>query len=150
MAAPPMFRFDGGCHCGAITVRFLSSRPAHELVLRADQCSFCRKHHAAVLSDPDGLLEISFSKQAGAPYRFGLHITDFHVCGRCGVFVAASWSDAQQRRGVVNIHALTDRASLSQAPLPVDFDGEGLDQREARRRVGWTPARLGRHSDRAG
>ena len=148
MTAATLFPLEGGCHCGAGKIRFVSSRPPHALVPRADQCSFCRKHNAAVVSDPDGQLEILISQQAGAPYRFGLHITDFHICGHCGVFVAASWSDAQQRRGVVNIHALVDRASLSHAQVAVDFDGEDIAAREARRRRHWTPARVLHQPDR--
>ena len=137
---------DGGCHCGAIRVRFLPRCPVDSLVPRADQCSFCRKHNAAVVSDPGGQLEISLSGQAGTPYRFGLGITDFHVCRSCGVFVAASWNDGEDRRGVVNIHALVDRALLSQDPVAVTFDSEGVAEREARRRLHWTPVTVLRHA----
>jgi len=82
--------FEGGCHCGAITVRFTSDMPFDSLVPRADQCGFCRKHNAAVISDPAGHLDITSAEAAGPPYRFGLHITDFHICKQCGVFVAAT------------------------------------------------------------
>jgi hypothetical protein len=137
-----MARYDGGCHCGAIAVSFETETPADSLVPRADQCSFCRKHHAATLSDPAGQIEIVLSPLAGAPYRFGLNITDFHLCRRCGVFVAASWRDEQGLRGVVNMRALNEPSAFSQLPVAVSFDGEGVADRGQRRRLHWTPARI--------
>jgi hypothetical protein len=132
--------FEGGCHCGAITVRFTSDLPVDLLVPRADQCGFCRKHNAAVISDPAGHLEVTIAETAGPPYRFGLSITDFHICKQCGVFVAATGTGEDELRGVVNIHALFDRERFSQPPVAVSFDGESVAQRQARRRRYWTRA----------
>lgn len=136
--------FEGGCHCGAITVQFTTELPNDALVPRADQCGFCRRHHAAVISDPAGQLDIRIAAQAGAPYRFGLEITDFHVCKQCGVFVAATGVDDDPLRGVVNIHALDGRDALTQPPVAVSFEGEDIAERRARRRVRWTPASVTR------
>jgi hypothetical protein len=135
-----MARFDGGCHCGAITVSFTTGQPPAGLIPRADQCGFCRRHNAAVISDPNGALAIAIAAPAGSPYRFGLNITDFHVCRNCGVFVAATGGKGEQLVGVVNIHALNDRAQLSAPPVAVSFDGEGIAERQARREHHWTPA----------
>ena len=132
--------FEGSCHCGAITVRFTTNLPDNALVPRADQCGFCRRHHAAVVSDPAGHLDIRITAQAGLPYRFGLETTDFHVCKQCGVFVAATGLGDDPLRGVINIHALHDRQALAQPPVAVSFDGEDIAERRARRRVRWTPA----------
>jgi hypothetical protein len=135
-----MVSFEGGCHCGAIKVRFTTDQPAASLVPRADQCGFCRKHNAAVISDPAGHLDITIAERAGAAYRFGFNITDFHLCNQCGVFVAATGIGDDELRGVVNIHVLQDREQLAQSPMTVSFDGESVVDRQARRRVHWTPA----------
>jgi hypothetical protein len=37
--------------------------------------------------------------------------------------------------------ALDDRSLFDTAPVAVNFDGEDVQAREARRRVAWTPAR---------
>jgi hypothetical protein len=134
--------FEGGCHCGAITVSFTTELANDALVPRADQCGFCRRHHAAVISDPAGQLDIRIVAEAGQPYRFGLGITDFHVCKRCGVFVAATGVGDDPLRGVVNIHALHDRQAFAQPPVAVSFDGEDIAERRARRRIRWTPAKV--------
>ena len=129
------------CHeCGAIMVRFTTDLPEDALEPRADQCGFCRRHHAAVISDPAGQLDIRIAAQAGPPYRFGLEITDFHVCKQCGVFVAATGADDDPLRGVVNIHALDERQAFARPPVAVSFDGEDIAERRARRHVRWTPA----------
>jgi hypothetical protein len=73
------------------------------------------------------------------PYRFGLEITDFHICARCGVYVAASWLDGPDRFGVVNINALDERAAFTGAHIETDFSGEDVAARSARRRQAWTP-----------
>lgn len=78
---------------------------------------------------------------APEPYRFGLGITDFHVCGRCGVFVAAIWWDGSKAYGVVNVPALDERDRFTTA-VAADFEGETIADREARRRQTWTPARI--------
>jgi hypothetical protein len=77
---------------------------------------------------------------------FGLNITDFHLCDRCGIWVAATWRDGDRLFGVINVPALDDRARFSGNAVTVDFDGEDVAAREARRRTNWTPARvLGSH-----
>jgi hypothetical protein len=135
---------EGGCHCGAITLRFTTDLALDALVPRADQCSFCRKHNAAVVSDPAGQLDIVIAERAGPAYRFGLEITDFHLCRQCGVFVAATGIGDDPLRGVVNVHALRERERLSRPPVAVGFDGETIAERQARRRQHWTPASVAR------
>jgi hypothetical protein len=142
--------YEGGCHCGAIAVRFTTEQPASALVPRADQCGFCRRHNAAVISDPAGRLEIDIAERAGTPYRFGLEITDFHVCKQCGVFVAASGTGESASLGVVNIHALRDRDLFSSRAAAISFDGESVAERQARRRLHWTPARTTLVANRSG
>jgi hypothetical protein len=133
--------FSGGCHCGLVSVRFRTALAPSEMVLRRDSCGFCLRHAARVVSDPSGSLEIVVPREA-TPYRFAMGITDFHLCPRCGCFVAASWADGETVFGVVNVNALDERDAFSAAPVLTDFDAETRAEREARRRRGWTPARI--------
>ena len=42
---------EGGCHCGAITLAFSTARVPADTAPRACDCSFCRAHGAAWVSD---------------------------------------------------------------------------------------------------
>jgi len=137
-----MRTFEGRCHCGRLKLEFSTDRDPHSLVPREDGCGFCQRHRAMALADPDGSLCVYLPADAPKPYRFGLNITDFHVCDRCGVWVAATWHDGDDVRGVINLPALDDRSLFDSAPAAVSFDGESVEAREARRRVAWTPARI--------
>lgn len=133
--------YAGSCHCGRIHVGFHSDMAPDAFTPRADQCGFCVRHRAVVLSDPAGLVELTAPADL-EPYRFGLGITDFLVCGHCGVFVAAVWHKDGGTWTVVNLPALDDRDRFTAEPVPMDFDGEDVAAREARRKRNWTPARL--------
>jgi hypothetical protein len=133
--------FSGGCHCGALALRFHTALAPSALTPRRDSCGFCLRHAARIVSDPSGWLEIVVPREA-TPYRFGMGITDFHLCPRCGCFVAASWTDGDALFGVVNINALDARDAFSAAPVTTDFDAETRAEREERRRRGWTPGRV--------
>lgn len=132
----------GSCHCGRITMTFSTGIVPEDFVARADQCGFCQRHCAMAIADPAGSLVVRLPVDAPMPYRFGLGITDFHVCDRCGVWVAATWRDGERLYGVVNVPALDERARFATAPVAVDFDDEDVAAREARRRANWTPARV--------
>lgn len=76
-------------------------------------------------------------------YRLGLGMTDFHVCHQCGVLVAATWEDRESAMfAVVNSRTLDIGEGFLLAPVTANFDGEGMEDREARRRKGWTPASI--------
>ncbi|MCT2399144.1 hypothetical protein [Novosphingobium mangrovi (ex Huang et al. 2023)] len=133
--------YAGRCHCGDVRVVLHSDKAPDTFTPRADQCGFCVRHRVAAVSDPAGLVELSAPRDL-EPYRFGLGITDFFVCGRCGVFVAAVWHKDGGTWAVVNMPALDDRDGFSAEAVPMDFDGEDVAAREARRRRSWTPTRL--------
>ena len=134
--------YSGSCHCGRIRLAFATGREPESFVPRMDQCGFCLRHRAMAIADPDGNMVLYLPDDPPQPYRFGLNITDFHVCDRCGVWVAATWRDGDRVFGVVNVPALDDRARFSGTPVIVDFDGEDVAAREARRHATWTPARI--------
>jgi len=132
----------GGCHCGRIRMTFATALAPGSFVPRRDGCGFCQRHRAMAIADPAGSVVVHLPVDAPAPYRFGLGITDFHVCDRCGVWVAATWRDGERLYAVVNVPALDARELFDAPPVDVDFDGEDVAAREARRRMHWTPARI--------
>jgi hypothetical protein len=137
-----MTSYAGGCHCGRIRMTFETALAPESFAPRADQCGFCQRHRAMAIADPAGSMVVHLPVDSPAPYRFGLGITDFHVCDRCGVWVAATWPDGERLYGVLNVPALDAREQFAGAPVIVDFDGEDVPAREARRRANWTPARI--------
>src|SRR5437762_1371096 len=59
-----------------------------------------------------------------------------------GVYVAAISGDGTDARAIVIVNALDDREQLSREPIPVRYDGEGREQRLARRRSAWMPVEI--------
>jgi hypothetical protein len=137
-----MRTFEGRCHCGRLKLEFSTDRDPHSIVPREDGCGFCRRHRGMAIADPDGSLCIYLPADPPKPYRFGLNITDFHICDRCGVWIAASWRDDDKLRGVINLPALDDRRLFDSAPVAVNSDADDRRARENRRRMAWTPARI--------
>jgi hypothetical protein len=141
MGHGPETRYEGGCHCGAVTVAFTTSRALDELPLRECQCTFCRKHGARTTADPEGFAEIRVRDAAQlARYRFGLGVADYLVCARCGVYVAAVMEEAGKGYAVVNTNVFDERASFAGPATPMVYDHEDAAGRRARRRKLWTPA----------
>ena len=126
----------GQCHCGAIRVAFETEQP---LAPRACQCSFCRKHGARNVTDPDGSAVIILD---GEPirYRFGTGTTDFLICGRCGVYLGATAEIDGGTYVTLNLNAFDD-PRLDLAAQPVSYGGEGAAAKVDRRRERWTPVR---------
>jgi hypothetical protein len=100
----------GQCHCGGVRVEFRSSRPAMTLQVRACQCSFCRRHCAATVSDPAGQVSIE-SDRPLIRYRFGLQTCDMLICAACGVYVAAARETEEGWLATINV------SGLAMAPL---------------------------------
>lgn len=129
----------GSCHCGQLKLRFESTKEPEQLAVRVCQCSFCVRHGSRCTSDPAGKIIVDIGEPGvTSRYRFGMKSADFLICGRCGVFIGA-FMDAL---AVLNLNALDDRARFVQPAQPMDYDGESLEQRLARRRERWTPAEV--------
>jgi len=143
----------GGCHCGCIEIEFATALAVDEVAVRACQCSFCRAHGALSASDPRGTVTFrARGTESLGQYRFGLKLADFLLCRRCGAYVGAYMPDATDGgRGlaVVNINVLADRDRF-RAPQSMTYDGETREQRLARRRERWMPARLLSSAERDG
>lgn len=132
----------GGCHCGNIRIDLeTATDPAHTDV-RACQCSFCRKHNALAISDPEGQVTIRVREERDlSRYEFGLRTATYIVCARCGAYVAAVTNDGSSR-AIAIVMTLDDASAFTRSPRSVDYDSETRAERTARRQRQWTPARL--------
>jgi hypothetical protein len=135
--------FKGQCHCGAIRVELSSNRPPEEQVLGACQCSFCRKHNARALSDPQAHVTLTAADpQQLQRYAFGLRTSEQIICRRCGVYVAMTLADEDQVWSVINVDTLEDRGLFKRPAEARDYSAEDRGCRIARRKARWCPTTL--------
>ncbi|MEZ2331935.1 GFA family protein [Mesorhizobium sp. RCC_202] len=135
--------YNGGCHCGAIRLRFETELDPTRIEIRACQCSFCIRHGSRAAADPNGKLVVSVEdRERLQVYRFGLRTADYLLCRDCGVYVAAIAGADEDARAIVIVNALDDRGQFSREPVPVRYDTETREQRLARRRGAWMPIEL--------
>jgi hypothetical protein len=138
-----MTMHHGRCHCGNIEIAYTSDIAPAEAAIRACQCSFCRKHQARAVSDPQGSAEIVVHDPALLNrYRFGLATADFLLCSRCGVYVGAFFEAPDGAWATLMINAFDDHAAYTRPPVAQDYGAEDAAGRQQRRRERWTPARL--------
>ena len=132
-------RHAGSCHCGNLKLEFETGLEPAALPLRACQCSFCRRHVALSTSDPAGSVRVSVADPAQLQrYRFGLGITDFLICRRCGVYLMAMMEIDGGLYGVLNANVLDCRAAMTGEVQPMEYGGEDEAARLARRKTRWT------------
>jgi len=131
----------GSCHCGNLSVELETDKAPEELPVRACQCSFCRRHNQLSTSDPAGRARLIIRvPDETSRYQFGMRAAEFMICRRCGVFVGAFMRENDQAWAVLNIMALDERDRFTAPPQPMDYEGETLEGRMARRKQRWTPA----------
>ena len=130
----------GGCHCGNLKLEFESALAPAELPLRACQCSFCRRQGALSTSDPQGQIRLTVQDATQLQrYRFGLRLTDFLICRRCGVYLLAVMDIEGRPHAVLNANALECREAMTAPVSPMEYGAEDEAARVARRRQRWTP-----------
>jgi len=135
--------FTGACHCGALHLTFETPTDPRALPLRACGCSFCRKHGVRTTSDPAGKVKFRIDDpELLHLYRFGTGTTDTLICRNCGIYLAAVTKVDGALYAIVNVNALDDRSAFERPPEVMDYEGESAEQRQARRKVKWTPATL--------
>lgn len=120
-AASGTVELRGGCHCGALWLVYHTALPIAETAPRACDCSFCRMHGAAYVSDPVGALTIRVSAvDCLQSYRHGSEAALFRLCGRCGVLVAVTYEQDGRDYAAVNAGCLDERdgfaASVDASP----------------------------------
>jgi hypothetical protein len=131
---------NGQCHCGnlAFTLRW-EPEPAH-IPARACTCSFCRKHGGVWTSCATGVLQVRVKDAAAVRrYAFGTRTAVFHVCSECGVVPVVTSEIEGRTYAVVSVHAFEDVDPALLQQSDVSFDGEGVDDRLARRQRNWIP-----------
>ena len=107
---------------------------------RLCQCRFCRLHGAKTWSDPRGKATISISDiKSIARYRFALKTTDFLICGTCGAYIGALYSEADKNWSTLNLRLTGLNLPEGQA---VNYGSENQEGRIARRMQAWTPTEL--------
>ena len=137
-----MTTYPGSCHCGAIAIALTSDKTPEEMRVGRCACSFCRRHGARTMGDPTGSVEFRSAPNALSRYRFGLGITDYLLCARCGTYVGAVMPEENGAIGIVNVNALDIRDTFDAAPPLHHYDGEDEARRRSRRRKFWMPATI--------
>ena len=132
--------YPGSCHCGAIRIALTSDRKPEEMRVGRCACSFCRRHGARTMGDPTGSVEFRSAPNALSRYRFGLGITDYLLCAKCGAYVGAVMPEENGAIGIVNVNSLDIRDTFDAAPPLHHYDGEDEARRRSRRRKFWMPA----------
>ena len=135
-----MTTYPGSCHCGAIQITFTSDKTPEEMRVGRCGCSFCRRHGARTMGDPGGTVKFRAEPGALSRYRFGLGITDYLLCSRCGAYVGAVMPQEDGAIGIVNVNALDIRDTFDAAPPLHHYEGEDEARRRSRRRKFWMPA----------
>jgi hypothetical protein len=132
----------GSCHCGALRVDFETQKTPADFAVRACQCTFCRRHGADSISDPQGRVTFRVADESTlVRYRFGLRTADFLICARCGCYMGAYFAEGDRAWAVVNANVMDDRAAFA-PPQPFSYEGEAIEDRQTRRRARWTPAAI--------
>ncbi len=128
---------EGGCHCGAVTLGFTTALAPAATTPRACDCSFCRAHGAAWLSDAAARLVIrTQGSDRLRRYRQGSQAAQFLLCGDCGVLVAVVFEEGDQRFAAVNVACLHARDSFA-PPVVASPQSLAPEEKTARWRQLW-------------
>ena len=128
----------GSCHCGKLRLEFSSNQSPENFTPRACDCSFCRKHGAAYISDPVGRLSITAKRTALRRYRQGSNNAEFLLCGECGVLVAVVFAQTARLYGAINVGCLDAGESLG-ASIPASPQTLAPDEKVSRWLALWVP-----------
>jgi hypothetical protein len=110
---------SGGCHCGNIRVELDLPRDPGAYAPRACDCSYCRKHGAAWVSDPQGALRLWVGdERCAGTYRQGSGVAELLLCRNCGVAVGALYRAEGRLYGVLNARVIDGGTSFG-AEQPV-------------------------------
>ena len=129
---------DGRCHCGNISFTLDWQPDPTEIPVRACTCSFCVKHGGVWTSNPRAALKVAVKDRSRvSKYEFGTRTAQFHVCVRCGIVPVVTCRIDGRLYAVVSVNAFegVDPSMLRRASAT--FDGEGTDDRLARRKRSW-------------
>lgn len=137
-----MITYTGQCHCGDVQVIFETALEEPQIMPRTCDCTFCRRVRPVYASDPAGQITLRHKAGALRAYRFGHETADFISCARCGVFLGAISEMKPSTHGVLNVAGALMEDLMAREVVVMNFDGEGVEARNARRDQRWTPVRL--------
>lgn len=110
----------GGCHCGAIAVEATLAQAPSQYTPRACDCSFCRRHGAAWLSDAQGRLRLQARDgNALLRYRQGSEQAEFIACAHCAVLLVVRYEADGRDYAAINARALDPDRVTGFAPEQV-------------------------------
>ena len=129
---------NGSCHCGNISFTLKWEPDPTEIPARACDCTFCTKHGGVWTSNPRGVLRVTVRDPTQRrPYQFGTRTADFHICTRCGIVPVVTSHIDGHRYAVVSVNAFEGVPASLLKRGAASFDGEGTDDRLARRKRNW-------------
>ena len=128
----------GKCHCGNISFSLTWEPDPAEIPARACSCSFCVKHGGVWTSNPTGALDVIVQEPSlVCRYAFGTRTAEFHICARCGIVPVVTCRIDDRLYGVVSVNAFEDVDPSLLRRTSASFDGEGTENRLARRKRNW-------------
>lgn len=128
----------GSCHCRNITFTLDWQPEPTQIPARACTCSFCVKHGGVWTSCPGGSLKVVVQDASRVNrYAFGTKTATFHVCASCGVVPVVTSEIDSRLYAVVSVNAFEEVAPSMLSRASASFDGEGQDERLARRKRNW-------------
>jgi hypothetical protein len=129
----------GGCHCGAIGLALSTSSGPADTAPRACDCSFCRAHGAAWISDAAGHLTLHAHRPDRLRrYRQGSLAAQFLLCGDCGVLLAVVFEEDDRTYAAVNARCLDARDAFAPA-VAASPQTLAPEEKTARWRQVWIP-----------
>ena len=129
---------NGKCHCGNISFALSWEPEPTEIPARACGCGFCTKHGGVWTSNPRGALKVKVLDPARVTrYQFGTRTAEFHICTGCGVVPLVTSRIDDHLYAVVSVNAFEGIEPSLLRRSPANFDGEGTDDRLARRKRNW-------------
>lgn len=128
----------GKCHCGNISFSLTWEPDPVEIPARACGCSFCTKHGGVWTSNPAGALQVTVKDPSlVSRYEFGTRTAEFHICSRCGIVPFVTSRIDGRLYAVVSVNAFEGVEPATLRRAPANFEGEGTDDRLARRKRNW-------------
>ncbi|MEZ4299793.1 MAG: hypothetical protein R3B70_32895 [Polyangiaceae bacterium] len=131
-------QIQGACHCTNIALTLDWKGDPPEIPARACGCSFCVKHGGVWTANAGARLRITV-REPGlvSKYAFGTRTATFHVCARCGAVPVVTSEIEGRVYAVVNVNTLVGVEEGWLRRASVDFDGEAVEARLARRARHW-------------
>lgn len=99
---------ESRCYCGKITLKIKLSLPPETYSPRACDCSFCTRHGASYVSDPEGSLRIFYQTEKDLKlYRQDKSdkLAQMVMCSHCGVLMGVIYNESDKIWGAINSRA---------------------------------------------